>query len=142
TGAIYNFQSADLEARDAALNPPGEWNTFEIVVRNQTILVFLNGVKINQYTDTDPQRMNAPSYIGIQNHGDPDDVYSRNIRIKPLPPDEPAPVTTATPSPAEPDGTNGWFHSNVTVTLSATDDDSGVAGTEYRLDGGEWTGYT
>ena len=142
TGAIYNFQSADLEARDAALNPPGEWNTFEIVVRNQTILVFLNGVKINQYTDTDPQRMNAPSYIGIQNHGDPDDVYFRNIRIKPLPPDETAPVTTATTSPAEPDGTNGWFHSNVTVTLSATDDDSGVAGTEYRLDGGEWTGYT
>lgn len=142
TGAIYNFQSADLEARDRALNPPGEWNTFEIVVRNQTIQVFLNGVKINQYTDTDPARMNQPSYIGIQNHGNSDDVYFRNIRLKPLPADLTAPVTTATTSPADPDGSNGWFRSSVTVTLSATDDDSGVAGIEYRLDGGEWTGYT
>ncbi|HEX5540381.1 MAG TPA: ThuA domain-containing protein [Micromonospora sp.] len=141
TGAIYNFQSADLAARDAALNPPGEWNSYEIVVRGQAILVYLNGMKINDFTNPDPQRMNAPSYIGIQNHGDGDDVYFRNIRIKPLPTDTTAPVTTALTSPTEPDGANGWYRSTVTVTLAATDEGE-VARTEYRIDGGDWVGYT
>nr|WP_216853655.1 ThuA domain-containing protein [Phytoactinopolyspora halotolerans] len=84
TGAIYGFQSADLDARDEALNPPGEWNEFEIVVEGDRIQVFLNGAKINDYTDTDPDRMNPPSHIGIQNHGGQDDVYFRNIRIQEL----------------------------------------------------------
>jgi len=39
TGSIYSFQSADLPARDAALHPPGEWNSYEIVVQGQTIKV-------------------------------------------------------------------------------------------------------
>jgi hypothetical protein len=39
-------------------------------------------------------------------------------------------------------GQNGWFTSTVSVTLSATDNLSGVAATEYRIDGGAWTPYT
>ncbi|TDD97275.1 3-keto-disaccharide hydrolase, partial [Jiangella asiatica] len=82
TGAIYAFQGADQAARDAALNPPGEWNEFEIVVQGDRIRVYLNGALINDYTDTDPNRMNQPSFVGIQNHGNGDDVYFRNIRIQ------------------------------------------------------------
>ena len=44
--------------------------------------MFLNGTKINDYVDTDPNRMNAPSLIGLQNHGTGDDVFFRNIQIK------------------------------------------------------------
>ncbi|MFG2055555.1 ThuA domain-containing protein [Micromonospora sp. NPDC048930] len=141
TGAIYSFQSADLAARDAALKPPGQWNSYEIVVRGQSIRVYLNGVQINQYVNTDPARMRQPSYIGIQNHGNGDDVSFRNIRLKELPADTAAPTTRATTSPAEPDGDGSWFRSDVTVTLKATDEDSGVARTEYRTGGG-WTPYT
>jgi type 1 glutamine amidotransferase len=83
TGAVYGFKSADLTARDAALNPPGEWNTYEIVVDGERLQVFLNGVKINDFTNTDPARSLA-GYVGIQNHGTGDDVRFRNIRIKPL----------------------------------------------------------
>ncbi len=82
TGAIYAFQSADVAARDAALNPPGEWNEYEIVVQGDRIRVYLNGELINDYTDTDPNRMNQPSFVGIQNHGNGDDVYFRNVRIQ------------------------------------------------------------
>ncbi|RIQ22259.1 DUF1080 domain-containing protein [Jiangella rhizosphaerae] len=82
TGAIYAFQSADLAARDAALNPPGEWNSYEIVVQGDRIRVYLNGVLINDYTDTDPNRMNQPSFVGLQNHGNGDDVFFRNVRIQ------------------------------------------------------------
>ncbi len=84
TGAIYNFQAPDQEKRDAALKPPGEWNTYEIVVTGQNIKVYLNGVLINDFHSTDPNRDLTQGYIGIQNHGGGDDAYYRNIRIKEL----------------------------------------------------------
>ncbi|WP_426509914.1 ThuA domain-containing protein [Dactylosporangium sp. McL0621] len=80
TGAIYNFQSANIAARDAALNPPGAWNTYEIAVEGQRIRVYLNGSLINDFTNTDPAR-NLDGYIGIQNHGSGDQVSFRNVRI-------------------------------------------------------------
>jgi cytochrome c len=52
TGSIYGFQAVIAAARDAALNPPGQWNAYEIVVVGQRIQIFLNGVKINDYTDS------------------------------------------------------------------------------------------
>ncbi|RCG28583.1 DUF1080 domain-containing protein [Sphaerisporangium album] len=81
TGSIYGFKSADLAARDAALNPPGEWNTYEILVEGQRIRVYLNGSLVNDFTNTDPNR-NLDGYIGIQNHGAADQVAFRNIRVK------------------------------------------------------------
>ncbi|WP_432843612.1 ThuA domain-containing protein [Dactylosporangium sp. CA-092794] len=83
TGAIYGFQSANLAARDAALNPPGAWNTYEILVEGQRIRVYLNGSGINDFTNTDPNR-NLDGYVGIQNHGAGDQVSFRNVRIKEL----------------------------------------------------------
>nr|WP_296069761.1 ThuA domain-containing protein [uncultured Actinoplanes sp.] len=83
TGSIYTFKSADLAARDAALNPPGQWNTYELLVEGQRIRVYLNGTLINDFTNTDPAR-NLDGYIGIQNHGDGDQAAFRNIRIKEL----------------------------------------------------------
>lgn len=84
TGAVYSFQSADLAARDAALNPPGEWNTYEIVVQGERLQVFLNGVKVNDFTNTDPARSLTSGHIGLQNHGAEDHARFRNIRIKEL----------------------------------------------------------
>ncbi|MFC7308176.1 ThuA domain-containing protein [Streptomyces monticola] len=94
TGAIYGFKAADPAARDAALNPPGEWNTYELLVEGERLQVFLNGVKINDFTNTDPARSLTSGHIGIQNHGTGDDVSFRNIRIKELgtPPGTAAPL--------------------------------------------------
>ncbi|GAA4973698.1 ThuA domain-containing protein [Actinoplanes utahensis] len=83
TGAVYSFQGANAAARDAALNPPGEWNTYELLVEGQRLQILLNGVKINDFTNTDPAR-DLDGHIGLQNHGDGDDVSFRNIRIKDL----------------------------------------------------------
>ncbi|CAL9393284.1 lectin [Streptomyces sp. Tu 3180] len=82
TGAVYGFRSADLAARDAALNPPGEWNTYEIRVTGERLEVFLNGRRINDFTNTDPARSLRQGHVGIQNHGDGDEVAFRNVRIK------------------------------------------------------------
>nr|WP_211239716.1 ThuA domain-containing protein [Jiangella gansuensis] len=140
TGAVYAFQSADIAARDAALNPPGEWNEFEIVVQGNRIRVYLNGALINDYTDTDPNRMNQPSFVGIQNHGNGDDVYFRDIRIAELV-DETAPTVELTLDPAEPTGQNGWWTGPVSVSAVGTDD-GGEVTLESRLDGGDWEPYT
>jgi len=52
------------------------------------------------------------------------------------------PVTTCTLNPPEPNGLNGWYVSDVEVTLNATDDMSGVNVTEYRINGGNIKTYT
>ncbi|MCR3726914.1 type 1 glutamine amidotransferase [Streptomyces umbrinus] len=85
TGAVYSFQSADIRQRDRALNPPGEWNTYEIRVEGERLRVWLNGVKINDFTNTDPARSLRDGHVGIQNHGAEDQVSFRDIRIKELP---------------------------------------------------------
>jgi type 1 glutamine amidotransferase len=85
TGSVYSFQSADIKKRDRALNPPGEWNTYEIRVEGERLRIWLNGVKINDFTNTDPARSLRDGHIGIQNHGADDQVSFRDIRIKELP---------------------------------------------------------
>lgn len=63
----------------------------------------------------------------------------------PTPPSTPTPTPTPTPADATAPMTqqmgadDAWHIGSVTVTLSATDDASGVAYTEYRLDDGAWT---
>lgn len=85
TGSVYGFRSADIRKRDRALNPPGEWNTYEIRVEGERLRVWLNGVKINDFTNTDPARSLRDGHFGIQNHGADDQVSFRDIRIKELP---------------------------------------------------------
>ncbi|MFD7886266.1 ThuA domain-containing protein [Streptomyces bauhiniae] len=85
TGSVYGFQSADLDARDRALNPPGEWNTYEIRVEGERLRIWLNGVPVNDFTNTDPARSLRDGHIGIQNHGADDQVSFRDVRIKELP---------------------------------------------------------
>ncbi|MNI17994.1 hypothetical protein D3C73_713880 [compost metagenome] len=53
------------------------------------------------------------------------------------------PVTTASVSPAQPDGHNGWYVNPVTVSLSAVGNLSDAAKTEYSLEGGvSWQLYS
>ncbi|MGP3976464.1 ThuA domain-containing protein [Streptomyces sp. 8N114] len=84
TGAVYGFQSADLDARDAALNQPGEWNTYEIRVEGERLRVFLNGALVNNFTNADPARSLKDGYVGLQNHGEGDEVAFRNVRVREL----------------------------------------------------------
>jgi len=52
------------------------------------------------------------------------------------------PITTISFDPATPDGDNGWYVNDVTVTLNATDDGFGVKAIYYRVAGGEWKNHT
>ncbi|MFD7123064.1 MULTISPECIES: ThuA domain-containing protein [Streptomyces] len=85
TGAVYTFKSANIKARDRVLRPPGQWNSYEIKVQGERLQIFLNGTKINDFTNTDPARSLKDGYIGLQNHGADDQVSFRNIQLKELP---------------------------------------------------------
>ncbi|MCF6376585.1 DUF1080 domain-containing protein [Nocardioides KLBMP 9356] len=85
TGAVYTFQGAN-DQRDAALEPVGQWNHYEIKVEGKRIRVYLNDVLVNDYTSpaSESKRLTWPSHIGIQNHGGGDEVYYRDIQVKDL----------------------------------------------------------
>src|SRR5205814_864081 len=67
--------------------------------------------------------------------GNVESLQSVAIRINTV-----APLTTASISGIS--GNAGWYVSNVTVTLTASDGTGGVKQILYRLDGGGWPHYT
>ena len=84
TGAVYAVQAPYMAARNRALAPPGEWNTFAVTVRDRGVVVHLNGVRVNDYVETDPTRLVTPGHVGLQNHGEADDVTFRRVRVREL----------------------------------------------------------
>ncbi len=52
------------------------------------------------------------------------------------------PQTTYSLTPSSPNGENEWYVGNVTITLNAVDDTSGVNKTFYKIDNGNWAEYT
>ncbi|HEY8562143.1 MAG TPA: family 10 glycosylhydrolase [Pyrinomonadaceae bacterium] len=69
-------------------------------------------------------------------------VTAGSVTTADLSPETVAPTTMATANPLTPNGANGWFTTDVGVTLAASDNCSGVAATEYSLDGATWIPYT
>ncbi|WSY47030.1 ThuA domain-containing protein (plasmid) [Embleya sp. NBC_00888] len=69
---------------------------------------------------------------------------NQNWKFTKVATDTQAPVTNATPDPAQPTGKDGWYTAApVNVTLAGVDEagGSGVASTEYDLDGAGWAAY-
>jgi len=92
TGTLYS-----LTKPLAKTGKPGpEWNTMEIVLDGLHTLVYLNGVKVTDFTEGDsvpdrkfdfePYHGPRPEYgfIGLQNHSDNDIVFFRKVAVKPL----------------------------------------------------------
>ncbi|WP_018757782.1 Ig-like domain-containing protein [Paenibacillus terrigena] len=52
------------------------------------------------------------------------------------------PMTTVALDPPSPNGSNGWYTSDVTVTMATYSDSIGVNRTEYRINNGDWLVYS
>lgn len=92
TGMLYS-----LTKPLAKTGKPGpEWNTMEITLDGLRTIVVLNGVKVTDFKEGDPvpprkfdfepYHGHRPEfgYIGVQNHGDKDVVFFREVSVKPL----------------------------------------------------------
>lgn len=77
---------------------------------------------------------NTLDYFATDNAGNAGAPHRLVVQI-----DKTAPVTIATAAPGA--NANAWWHSPVSVTLAVSDGLSGVADTQYLLDGGAWTTY-
>jgi hypothetical protein len=83
TGAIYNYKgpsSAKTKSSSKQL-AVGRWNTFEIIVIQQSYSVTLNKEKV--VTNFIGNR-SLEGFIGLESHDDRSQVYFRNIMIKEL----------------------------------------------------------
>ena len=83
TGAIYNYKgpSSTKTKSSSKQLAVGRWNTFEIIVIQQSYSVTLNKEKV--VTNFIGNR-SLEGFIGLQNHDDISKVYFRNIMIKEL----------------------------------------------------------
>ena len=92
TGMLYS-----LTKPLAKTGKPGpEWNTMEITLDGPRTIVVLNGVKVTDFKEGDPVperkfdfepfRGRRPlfGYIGLQNHGDNDVVFFKEVLVRPL----------------------------------------------------------
>jgi hypothetical protein len=92
TGTLYSLTKPLAKSG----KPGPEWNTMEITIDGPRTIVFLNGEKVTDYKEGDPVperkfdfeplRGNRPNegYIGLQNHGNDDIVYFKEVAVKPL----------------------------------------------------------
>ncbi len=92
TGMLYS-----LTKPLAKTGKPGpEWNTMEITLSGLRTIVFLNGVKVTDYKEGDPvparkldfepYHGTRPEYgfMGLQNHGENDVVFFKEVAVKML----------------------------------------------------------
>ncbi|WP_373459901.1 OmpL47-type beta-barrel domain-containing protein [Neobacillus driksii] len=73
---------------------------------------------------------NKVEFRSIDTAGNKETIKSEIVKI-----DKTSPVTTHSDIPTN------WTKKDVSATLSTTDENSGVAKTEYRINNGEWTEY-
>jgi Domain of Unknown Function (DUF1080) len=92
TGVLYTF----TKALARPVNSIGEWNTMDITINGPHTIVYLNGVKVTDFTEGqtvpskpvgshDPDRGLRPNsgFIGLQNHPG-SEVYFKEVSVVPL----------------------------------------------------------
>lgn len=95
-GSLYDL----IPAQPQNAKPAGEWNSIEIICYQGTVVHKMNGetvveyhlwtpewnemVKVSKFPGLNPDWANVPKegYIALQDHGN--DVWFRNIKIRPL----------------------------------------------------------
>jgi len=135
---------------------PHEWNLTHWEITPETLICFdmkvadeeagivelyyrIDNGSWTRYTGcfTLPLGLHYLYYYGIDENG----IHSNAACIVIKVVNNLAPLTTCNLNPSLPDGGNGWYISNVTITLTAKDDISGVDSTYYKLDNDGWIKY-
>ncbi|MDB5084159.1 MAG: hypothetical protein JWN30_1045 [Bacilli bacterium] len=144
-GAVYNLDKTPPTTTD---NAPTSWVNTDVTVK----LIASDsgsGVAATYYTvDGGLQQsgttvifttegVHTLTYWSVDNAGNVETANTATVMI-----DKTPPVTSASVSPSMPNGSNGWYTSDVIINVAATDNLSSVARTEYRVNNGTWVTYT
>lgn len=84
TGSFYvgGYPEAGQAKEAGKVLKVGEWNAFRLVVKGDTVTVYLNGTKVSEYRDG---RYGAAGPIGLQIHGGlAMKIEFRNLKLKAL----------------------------------------------------------
>jgi len=147
------YQRPDITSPTTTNDYDGQWHTSDVIV-NLSATDDKSGVKETYYkiNDAPPTRTvsadgqpiittesadNKLEYWSVDNVGNVEFPHRILTGIKL---DKTSPVTTISVLGTQ--GTNGWYLSDATMTLVATDKISGVAKTEYSFDSATWIIYT
>jgi len=89
TASLYRIKNImnDSPAKD------NEWFTQDITVKGKTVTVKVNGKVVNEYTESDPPKLEkgwenrviSHGTVALQGHDPGSEIHYRNIKIKPLP---------------------------------------------------------
>jgi hypothetical protein len=89
TGAIYSLSKATQRTQ----KPQGEWNTMDITLKGDEVIVKLNGEQVNDFVGSQPvpprkvwyEPIRGPraqaGYIGLQNHDGRSTVYFKEVSV-------------------------------------------------------------
>ena len=128
---------------DSSFPKNGDWYTSNATVSLKSTddgsgvektLYRVNNGDWNQYVkaiELQHEGVNTVEYKSIDKAGNEEEVKSVIVKI-----DNIAPTTTASSVP------KNWTNQDVPIKLSAVDENSGVAKTEYKINNGEWRDYT
>jgi dienelactone hydrolase len=103
------------------------------------IKLIVDDITVVDYLDTASNSLTEPGYFGVIVGAGSMKLSNPNLTP---PADVIAPVSVASVQSVGPTGSNGWYTSDVRVSLTVNDNLSGVAGTEYQVNNGAWTNYT
>lgn len=84
TGSFYvGKYPEESQAKEAGkLVKPGDWNTFKLAVKGDTVTVWINGTQASQFKDTEGKYA-APGPVGLQIHGGlAMKVEFKNLRVR------------------------------------------------------------
>ncbi len=129
TAGINGWYTSDVSVELSATDEGTGVKTTEYKVNDGEWITYSQAISLNTPGTT------KVDYRSVDNAGNVETTQSLTVKI-----DKTAPVTTAKVTGTE--GTNGWYTSDVNVTLSATDEGTGVKSTEYKVNGGQWTAYS
>ena len=68
----------NLKKTKALEKPPGQWNTYEIIAKGDTVTLIVNGEEVNKAVHCDL----APGRICLTSEGN--EIHFRNVEITPI----------------------------------------------------------
>jgi hypothetical protein len=132
-----NFQAGAYGVVHYTSDSTSAWHTAELDVSGSSYVFRLDGVDRGSGAVSGvPESLWMGNYSIQGWNGDWTDIQVDWVQVDA---DLETPSTTATPSGTP--GNAGWWRSDVSVSLVASDAWSGVAATSYRIDGGAWMPY-